>query len=345
MYPKKLLLILPILLLAFSTEIKAQEEDCSFTLTKAQKLFDAGTIEQIPKMLQPCIDQGFSEEDKLQAYKLIILSYLFDNNMKEAENAMLNFLNKYPEYEILPADPAEFIQLFNTYNTIPVASFGAVAGTNFSNIRAINLYGTDNTKGTYSSTGFSFQAGLAYRRYLTPKFDLSIEGIYLQTSYQYANPNLDAGKQLTFTETQSRIEIPLTTIYTPVKWGKFSPYVRAGFNTTYLLTDAATLLNTDTYTSKPTTNTGSMSDKRIPLQFWGILGGGIGFNFTKSCVMLDIRYNRGFNMQNNNHYIKADLDQQNVSGYSENDFKMSDFFISLSYFYKFYKPEKKKIKK
>ncbi len=81
-YSKRILIILSLLILIFSIGIKAQEEDCSFTLTKAQKLFDAGTIEQIPQILQPCIDNGFTEEDKLQAYKLIILSYLFDNNIK-----------------------------------------------------------------------------------------------------------------------------------------------------------------------------------------------------------------------------------------------------------------------
>jgi hypothetical protein len=225
-----------------------------------------------------------------------------------------------------------------------------MGGTNFTSTRAIYLRGTDNSNGAYSSTGVSFQFGAAYRRYLTPKFDLSIEGIYLQTIYQSVIKDFAGVNSTTFQETQGRIEIPLTTIYTPVKWGKFSPYLRAGFNTSYLISDAGTWT---TYMkpnneSKPATTTiSNITDKRIPLEFWGIIGGGIGFNFTKSCLMLDFRYYRGFNTVDNpkKQFAPAYLETIFTNRVVENDFKMDNMFISLSYFYKLYKPEKKKLKK
>jgi hypothetical protein len=339
-YSKRVFIILILFIITFSSVLKAQE-DCSFTLSKAQKLFDAGTIEQIPQMLQPCIDNGFSDDDKLQAYKLIILSYLFDNNIKEAEKAMLNFLNKNPEYEILPTDQAEFIQLFNTYNTVPLVAIGGIFGINNSNAYATLLRGgaTILNPGTYQSTGTSFQGGLAFRRYLTTRIDLNLEAIFLQSSYQYSKPGSGIlAESETFTEAQTRIEFPLTGIYNFKSWNKITPFIRGGLNFSYLLSSVGTLLVQTPAIPKLYSNQNiSLLSSRIPLQIGEISGIGLAYNLPHSYLILDVRYNIGFRNQVNTKPYSENI-------YTDNDFKINNLYYSISYYYKFYKPQKKKVK-
>src|SRR3972149_11036799 len=91
------------------------QEDCSAKIQEAKKFYEMGMIEEIHQMLSPCIEYGFTRTQKIEAYKLIILSYLFDDDQFEAERSMLEFLKKFPEYEIIPNDPVEFVYLFDSY--------------------------------------------------------------------------------------------------------------------------------------------------------------------------------------------------------------------------------------
>ena len=77
-----------------------QEEDCAIKLREAQQLYDAGKIETVPDMLQSCIDKGFTQEERLTAFKLIILCQIYNDDPDEAHKEMLSFLKRYPEYEL-----------------------------------------------------------------------------------------------------------------------------------------------------------------------------------------------------------------------------------------------------
>jgi len=347
-YLKKLFPIVLLLIFQNVIVIYAQE-DCSFTLTKAQKLFDAGVIENIPQMLQPCIENGFTKEDKLQAQKLIILSYLFNNNIQEAEKAMLNFLHNNPEYEIQPADQAEFVQLFNTYRTLPIFTIGIKAGLNNSYIWQQSDFYTTNSKnenGTYKSTGTNFQFGISLTRFISEKFDINLETYYIQNGFVYNNPHLTETNSLNYTETQTRIEVPLTTICTPVKYKKFSPYLRAGLSFSYLLSSTVSAITTN-LTDIGNPNTGpnySIKENRNPKQIFGIVGGGISYSLKRNNLFIELRYNFGLQNQVNNSNRFGLYDQLFHNLYEENDFHLSNLWFSIGWSYKFFKPEKKKNK-
>jgi hypothetical protein len=328
----------------FALGFLGAQEDCSTILSKAQKSYDAGVIEQIPKMLQSCIESGFTREEKTQAYKLIIMSYLFDNNTKMAEAAMLDFLRRYPEYEIQPSDQAEFVQLFNNYRTLPVASFGITLGTNISNISVIRLYNNPKFKGDYSVSGFSYQLGFSYRHYLFDKFDINAELYYLQRSYQYSCDSVTAGNKINFTETQQKIELPLTIVYFPYVFGKFTPYARAGVNLGFLLNASASDTRQELNSSKAFTDANvSVANKRNKFQVMLVLGAGICYNIKHSNIFFDIRYNIGLE----NQVVPGKRNDLNDLGlalrgyYTDNDFRISNLLFSIGYNYKFYKPEKR----
>ena len=125
------------------------QEDCLKSFQNARRLYDQGLIDEIPKILSPCIESGFTRTQKIEAYKLIILAYLFDDDQYEAEKNMLEFLKKYPEYEVMPSDPVEFVYLFESYKTNAILSLGLTIGPNLANPRIIEPYNAGNV--TYSN--------------------------------------------------------------------------------------------------------------------------------------------------------------------------------------------------
>lgn len=327
----------------FCLALNAQEE-CTFTLSKAQKLYDAGSIEQIPEMLQPCIENGFTDEEKQQALKLIALAYLFDKNNKEADKAMLNFLKEYPEYEIGASDQAEFIQLFNTYRTYPIGSVGAVIMTNSAYPYATHLRETSPVvgKGTYSNSGIGFSGGVEYQQYIMPRLDISLEVLYVTDAYQYKSTNAENQGYLSFTETQGYLQFPFTVLYNPYNIWKLSTFVRGGVNVGYLLSSTATgQYSIQSNLSNPITYSGTnIISYRNPMQFWGIVGAGFNLNIIPhGTIMLDLRYNIGLKKQNNS--VNDLNDFADKFGFNENDFKLNNLCVSVGIFYKLYKPVKK----
>jgi len=319
------------------------QEDCAFTLSKAQKLYDAGTIEQIPEMLKMCMESGFTKEEKQQAMKLIIMAYLFDNNQKEADKEMLKFLKEYPEYEIVVSDQAEFVQLFNTYRTLPIASIGLVGFTNMSYVTPISYYGTDGNKGSYKNTGFGFQVGLSYLQYLMEYIDLNVEGFYVSSTYQFASS--DTAKQITFEETQSKLEFPISAVFKPRSFGMFVPYCRLGFGTSLLLSSngSETTINPASMV-KPNSNPSfDLMNRRKKFQIYGIIGAGVRINLSHSFLLLDVRYNQGFTQQfkksarTSGDYINYVINTQ----HNENDFRINNLWMPIGFYYKFYKPQKR----
>src|SRR5512145_2687059 len=142
---KSALIILTSLVLVFQLFINASvygQDDCATKIQEAQKYYEQGMIDETPQMLAPCMVDGFTRIQKVEAYKLIILSYLFDDDQFEAERTMLEFLKKFPEYEIMPNDPVEFVFLFESFRTTSVFSFGLSVGINVADPRIIEPYTT-----------------------------------------------------------------------------------------------------------------------------------------------------------------------------------------------------------
>ena len=127
--------------------IIAQEMNCAVNLREAESLFDIGQIEGVPDLLTECLKSGFTREERIQAYKLLINAFIFDDNLEQAENYTLEFLNKYPEYEIVATDPSEFVNLLEEFNNDARASIGLSGGLNFSNVRIIEPFGVNSLVG------------------------------------------------------------------------------------------------------------------------------------------------------------------------------------------------------
>jgi hypothetical protein len=158
----------------------SENEGCVLVLKEAEGLYEQGKLELIPMILKECLENGFNKEEKVKAYRLLTLTYIFDDNTEMADQTMELMLKLSPEHKINQAiDPVEFIYLYNSFRTSPVASFGISGGANISMGRLLETYSLDNS--TSNTTYFSqagFQGGIHGNYFITKKLCVNVEALY-----------------------------------------------------------------------------------------------------------------------------------------------------------------------
>src|SRR5258708_30166033 len=111
----------------------SQGSDCEQTLNQATAEFEAGRFYNLPSILKPCIDNGFSKEQKVRSYLLLTQSYLILNDPIAAENSYLQLLTADPEYVANPArDPVDVYYLSRKFTTTPLFASSFRVGVNTS---------------------------------------------------------------------------------------------------------------------------------------------------------------------------------------------------------------------
>jgi hypothetical protein len=335
--------LLALFLLFTSSSLKSQT-DCSLVLENAEKLFEQGIIEEIPSLLSDCIKSGLNSAERERAQKLIILSYLFDNRIQQAENAMVEFLRINPEYSIQSGDPAEFTSLFSRFRTFPYLSLGAFLGGNLTSATILTSYGPfdHNTGEGHYSPLPEMQIGAAAFVFLTNRLELILESIYTRNSFSYTN--LQYGfAEIYRNETHQKIEIPLSISY-DLPGERWHPYFRIGASYGLILT-----AHTSYRRSHMNNGPGSLSplqssnlnirDRRNTSTLNGIMGAGIKYQITRGFIFFDLRYSYGLSQ-----LVTAEnrWDQETVFRYyyADGDFVTDNLSFSLGYRYSFYKSRK-----
>ncbi len=331
------------------------QSDCSKTLQEARNGYDQGMIDEIPRMLAPCMQEGFSRVQRIEAYKLLILAYLFDDDQFEAENTMTEFLKRYPEYEIMPNDPVEFIHLFETYRTTSEFSIGVMTGFNLTNPRIIEHYSIADRFSSEpdNKTGTGYQFGLGFGRYLGKRLMLNVELQWARHAYSFTTDNAMvtqhtmAGNEeskytesFRFEEQLNKVTLPLTALF-EINNGKFLWFVRGGGSVNYVLSASGTPSGTINEQPEPGKSI-EMTDFRNSYYFNAILGGGFHFKIPRGFLALDLRYNMGIN-----NLVKTDRRYDNAYAASvfenvDDDFSLKTFTFSLGYYFSFYTPKKQK---
>ncbi|OFY08294.1 MAG: hypothetical protein A2W99_03735 [Bacteroidetes bacterium GWF2_33_16] len=331
-----------------SAENSQAQENCAFKLEEAQNQYDLGVLDSIPSMLNPCVNKGFSGDELARAYKLLILTYLFEDNQEMAKNTMNKFLKKFPEYEIKANDPVEFTYLFKSFQTVPLYSIGILVGGNYSYIRLMEPYGvynTENYNGEYSVMGLGFQGGLQIKRYINEKFEINLDILYKAYKYEYSN-TLYNFSTVIFQENQTGIDIPLTGTYDfAFSFLGLSPYLRAGASLGYMMSSSAKLkLDNAVFTGLEDNSSPDIdiTKNRNTYNLSGIVGGGLKFKIKNGgYIMADFRYYLGILNSVNSNERYSDYNNTFKYWYIDNDFTMNNFSFSIGYVWSFYKTVEK----
>ncbi|MES2004849.1 MAG: TonB-dependent receptor plug domain-containing protein [Bacteroidota bacterium] len=99
-------------LVAFVTANASAQQVCGEQALKlADKFYQAGNFELVDSTLSPCLANGFSDQEKVQAYRLLALSYIANDFPEKAQLAVENLLKVNAGFEASFFDPEQFANL------------------------------------------------------------------------------------------------------------------------------------------------------------------------------------------------------------------------------------------
>ena len=86
----------------FSGYTYAQTSTCAQTLRLARSTYEQGRFHEIPALLNSCLtsSNGFSKQEKVEALRILTLSYIYQEEPLQADDAMLTLLNTDHYFEI-----------------------------------------------------------------------------------------------------------------------------------------------------------------------------------------------------------------------------------------------------
>ena len=331
----KLLMVILVMGYAFNAN---SQTNCSQVLVDAQNLFDDGRINEIPTFMESCLVSGFTKEEKIEAYKLLSMVYTFLDEDENADQSVLNLLKLDKEYTINPElDPAEFIEVFNTFRTYPIFRVGIKAGTNSNIFRVFETYEVHNgtNAGTYTSLN-NMHFGLAVEVPIKDKFEVVPEAYYMMRSYDFEE---DLGEMgiTTLKEQQTWLLAPVHFRYKYLKW-QIIPYGDIGFTFGYLLSSDLTGIETEKNETPPQ----DVIDSREQFNYFVSAGLGAKYKIPMGYLFVESRYGFQVNRMNvlNTEPTVAESTLLWNNGYRGNAFSMDFITLQVGYMFNIYSPKK-----
>jgi hypothetical protein len=358
---KKLITLSGCLLLAIYGAF-AQTTSCSQTLRLARSTYDQGRLHELPKLLENCLRNGFTKEDKVTAYRLLTLSYIYLEEPEQADESMRLLLetdNYFAPNEAV--DPAEFVALYKTFRTAPIYGLGVKFGPNVTFPSVMDNYYVGNTAagtGKYKQK-IGFQFGVLFEKEFfvnskssfLKKITFSPEILYTTRSFTYTGEGVFLNDSILFDATkpasvasminlykQTWIDLNLILQY-KIKNHKFNPYVGIGPGFSYLLAAS----NQQTFRPEAG-NTVSGPNVDVKSSFnkvaYSVIGlAGAKLRVGSFFITGEIRFQYGLSNVIN---PKKRTNAENVFDYASqlNDFKQSNAAINFGIMYPLFKPKK-----
>ncbi|MEM9859007.1 MAG: porin family protein [Bacteroidota bacterium] len=327
----------------------AQQGDCGTVLLSAQENFDAGRLYGIPSLLKPCLDDGFSKDQRIRAYWLLTRTYLFIDDPISAEDSYLKLLKLDPEYKIDPEnDPIDMVYLSRKFTTRPIFVLFGKLGFNLTNASVIQNFGVDNTPSTNESysnrAGFQLGGGVEWN--ISDNWSVGLGADFVSRGYSYDNVLFEFDNQM-FTENRISIDIP-TYIKYRKKINKFVPYAYVGYTQHILvssdgdlsLTDRASG-NSENLSEFPVTGPSeNLKQARQTFNRSLIFGIGSTYRVKYNYLFLDIRYLYGLN-----NIVAIDNQYENerllyTYAFVDDDKRLNSLAINMGFMLPLYKPRK-----
>ncbi|MGD0582908.1 MAG: outer membrane beta-barrel protein [Bacteroidales bacterium] len=325
--------------------LKAQEAGtCAEKLKSAETFFTKGQVDSIPDLLSECLKSGFNREEALSAYKLMIQTLLLNDKLREADSSMLSFLKSNPEYKLSPTDHSSFVYLYNSFVVRPVLMISIRAGVNVPFLTFVQEHPTSGMPGksVYKTDAGNIFISLEAKFKISPKLEVGVGAGYSQVKFTNLVNYYDFAT-IQYIETQQRIEVPVSISYDLVSLGRFTPYIRGGAGVALNLSTSADASLNMTDKNNPYSRPGqtlNVKDSRIPVDIFGLAGAGVKFKIPRGFLFLEAKGSFGFLEQFKPGGKNTSL-LQNYYFWSDPDFRLNTFNLSLGYTYIFYKPSKK----
>src|SRR5688500_5309640 len=248
------LLLLMVVVLSGVSYVARGQSTCAQTLRLAQSIYEQGRLHELPQLLEGCIANGFNDEEKVNAYKLLTLTYIYLEEPAKADEMMLALLRTDTEFKINDAvDPAEFVALYKTFRTHPIYRIGGKLGATASRPSVVSAdyidSGTNTISNSYGITG-NVSAEIPLTGKLR-KFTLNPELSFQLLSFKGVAERGDSASVRPATERQAWISVPISLQYNlhENEPGTTNYYVSAGFSADYLINSSKQIVANIEYNS------------------------------------------------------------------------------------------------
>jgi hypothetical protein len=328
-----------------------QSVSCAQTLRLAQATYEEGKLHQVPHLLESCLITGFTTQEKVSAYKLLTLTYLYLEEPALADKAILLLLQTDPYFEVnQTVDPAEFIALYNSFRTRPIFRIGIVLGANASQPNVQHFSPTAIQSSTHFKHDYGFQFGINLDIPITSNLTLNTPIILQQKSF-LIDQKIERGNDInqvpqfnttTGKENQSWLTFPISIQYL-IKASRLNPYVAIGISPEYALNRKLTI---ETIQS----NAGAVQEKTYELQRNNFnasahVSAGLKMRIFGGYVTGEIRYQHG--LLNVNELASTFVDNDLIfdNSWSDPTLKMNTLVVSAGYIQNIFHPKKLKRRK
>lgn len=328
--------IIQILLIMFlATQLQAQES-CTEKLYHANNLYEKGQIAEAIEIAKTCATSVNSATEQWQAYRLLAMAYLVNNQQKDARKSAEKMLELNPTYKPSTLkDPAELISLLESVKIIPKFSMGLAATVGGINTKPIvtGTYNGANYKKNYSSKN-SWQLGLMMGYNINEIISLHTGLLATSKSfsikYKVENFDFEVNERLTY------LDVPLFARFSTFPVKKFQFFADAGAYAGRLASAQSdfTFNNSASSEIKSIKNLNAM-DRRNKWEYGFLMGGGALYKIGQVNVTLDIRYFLSAysnNITNTDNRYKNDNLFYNYY-YIDDDLRLNTLAVSLSLIY------------
>ncbi len=347
----RLNLILLSFVFLFFFSARAQNLECEQSLAQATAEFEAGRFYSISNILKPCLEKGFTKEQRVRAYLLLTQAYLVLDDPISAEDSYLKLLKADPEYIANPShDPIDVYYLSKKFTTTPIFTPHFHAGGNISVPRIIHSVSTNPAPDVISKNlkvGYQFGAALDWN--IDSRWSLSIGADYSFKNFKTNFSNINGADTKTFIANQDWIDVPIYLKYS-IDTGRIRPFVYAGLAANILFGSKLSPVYLDVNGATQIPSTGpdeSLTFKMNTFNRSFLFGGGVrvkqGINF----FYVDVRYMAGMSNVVNpklNYYDANGNFDPNLTKYSyvSDLYRLDNFLISVGFVKPIYDPRKKR---
>jgi hypothetical protein len=360
-----LLVVLNVLFISAAAQTNSEDLTGAQILRAARAIYDQGRLHELPAVLETALKNThknqFTQSEKVEALQILVLSYIYLEEPKKADEKMIELLKTEHFFELAESDPVEFQNLYKKFRKDPIFKMGLKLGLNQTFVNTLKNYyilGESSGKGEYTSN-LALQYGLSFEKTLKGQWVMNPE-IYLSNAvFNYKNASIyhnDPAVDLTERSssvaqkiTQQRLQLNLLMQYTIGKNEslnrKLTPYVVAGPAIGYLMKSTFTgqhnLESKDNITGDDIDNT----DRYNPINVSLIGGVGARLKIGGIYVSADVRYQYGLlNVVNGANRYKEDTPggQRLLRQYAyiDNDFSLSQAVFNVGFIYPVFSPKK-----
>jgi hypothetical protein len=324
------------------------QSSCAQTLRLAQSIYEQGRLHELESTLDDCLNGNkFSEQEKVSAYKLLVLTYIYLEEPEKADGFMLKILQTDHEFKVNEsADPAEFVALYKTFRTTPIYRAGGKLGAIASQPHVISSESVVDGVSEYKYR-FGLQGSLAAEVPIHEKLVLSGELAFQVRSFKNTItvvPNDTSTFTTTGLETGAWLVVPIQMQYEFYK-RKNTYYAAAGASLDYLLASSLKVNRLRGEFSIVDEKDFDVMDQRNKLNYSLLISTGLKRKIGPGLAVVEMRYQIGLRKGLTKQDVFENEELIYEYHYADAIFSPRALAVSIGYLMNIYHPKKLSIKK